>query len=82
MAARALAHLAKGEKPRADQLTAEALKLAPDNRFATAARARVLIDANMLDEAERLRRERVRKSLEEIRRKVREYEPSVFEPTW
>jgi len=35
-----------------------------------------------LDEAERLRRERVRKSLEEIRRKVREYEPSVFEPTW
>ena len=54
MAARALAHLAKGEKPRADQLTAEALKLAPDNRFATAARARVLIDANMLDEAERL----------------------------
>lgn len=35
-----------------------------------------------LDEAERLRRERIRKSLEEIRRKVREYEPSVFEPTW
>jgi len=35
-----------------------------------------------LDEAERLRRERVRKSLEEIRRKVREYEPSIFDPTW
>lgn len=35
-----------------------------------------------LNEAERLRRERVRKSLEEIRRKVREYEPSIFDPTW
>lgn len=35
-----------------------------------------------LDEAERIRRERVRKTLEEIRRRVREYEPSVFDPTW
>ncbi|MEA4952115.1 MAG: hypothetical protein VB107_05545 [Aminivibrio sp.] len=35
-----------------------------------------------LDEAERIRRERVRRSLEEIRRRVREYEPSVFDPTW
>jgi|LSQX01.2.fsa_nt_gb hypothetical protein len=35
-----------------------------------------------LDEADRARRERVRKSLEEIRKKVREWEPNIFEPTW
>jgi len=46
--------LAKGEKGRADELTAEALKLAPDNRFATTARVRVLIDAKKLDEAEQI----------------------------
>jgi putative PEP-CTERM system TPR-repeat lipoprotein len=54
MAAQGLALLAKGEKGRADELTAEALKLAPDNRFATTARVRVLIDAKKLDEAEQL----------------------------
>jgi len=54
MAAQGLALLVKGEKGRADELTAEALKLAPDAKFATTARVRVLIDANKLDEAEPL----------------------------
>ncbi|NLB84282.1 MAG: hypothetical protein GX791_08575 [Synergistaceae bacterium] len=35
-----------------------------------------------LDEAEKARRERIRKSLKEVRRKVKEWEKSVFEPTW
>ncbi len=54
MAAQGLGLLAKGEKGRADELTVEALKLAPDNRFATTARVRVLASENKLDEAEQL----------------------------
>jgi putative PEP-CTERM system TPR-repeat lipoprotein len=54
LAAQGVAQLAKGEKARAAELTTEALKLAPDSRFATSARVRVLIDANRLDEAEQI----------------------------
>ncbi|MGI6783895.1 MAG: hypothetical protein ACOX5A_06670 [Aminivibrio sp.] len=35
-----------------------------------------------LDDAERTRAERVRKSLKEIKDKVRDWQPSIFEPTW
>jgi len=54
MAAQGLALLAKGDKGRANELTAEAMKLAPDSKFATTSRVRVLVDANKLDEAEQL----------------------------
>lgn len=35
-----------------------------------------------LDEAEKARREGIRKSLKDIRKKVKEWEKSIFEPTW
>lgn len=35
-----------------------------------------------LDEAEKARGVRIRKSLKEIQRKVKEWEKSIFEPTW
>lgn len=35
-----------------------------------------------LDEADRKRAERIRKSLEEIKKKVRDWHPNIFEPTW
>jgi hypothetical protein len=35
-----------------------------------------------LDEADRERAERIRKSLEEIKKKVRDWHPNIFEPTW
>ncbi|MGI6252512.1 MAG: hypothetical protein ACOYJV_03665 [Aminivibrio sp.] len=35
-----------------------------------------------LDEAERARAERVRKSLGEIKEKVRDWHPDIFQPTW
>ena len=35
-----------------------------------------------LDEAEKARRERIRRSLKEVREKVKKWEKSIFEPTW
>ena len=35
-----------------------------------------------LDEAEKVRSERVRKSLGEIKEKVRDWHPDIFQPTW
>lgn len=35
-----------------------------------------------LDEAERARAKRVGKSLKEIKEKVRDWQPNIFEPTW
>ena len=35
-----------------------------------------------LDEAERTRAERIRKALREVQKKVRDWERSIFEPTW
>ena len=35
-----------------------------------------------LDEAEKARSERVRKSLREIKEKVRDWHPDIFQPTW
>lgn len=35
-----------------------------------------------LDEAEKARRERIRKSLKEVKEKVKGWEKSIFEPTW
>jgi putative PEP-CTERM system TPR-repeat lipoprotein len=54
MAARGLAHITRRESKPADELTAEALKLAPSSAFAKTARARVHAAAGRLDEAEQL----------------------------
>lgn len=54
VAAHGLAQAATGNAGRADELTAEALKLAPDSPFAVTARVRVLAAANKPDEAEKL----------------------------
>ena len=35
-----------------------------------------------LEDSERARRARIGKSLEEIKRKVKDWRPSIFEPTW
>jgi hypothetical protein len=35
-----------------------------------------------LDDAERKRKIRIRKSLGDIQKKVKEWEKSIFEPTW
>jgi putative PEP-CTERM system TPR-repeat lipoprotein len=54
VAARGLAHLAKREGQQADELTAQAIKMAPDSKSVMAARVRVLASAGKLDEAEQL----------------------------
>lgn len=53
-AARGLAYLAKGYTAVADEATADAIRLGPESRFVTSARARYLIAEKRLEEARKI----------------------------